>query len=70
MPKGTWTRVLVNATDGNYSAIICCPVCGGTAYLPHNVSADGVVTPSAVCPKVLAGRCTWHEFIVLDGWPP
>lgn len=31
----------------------------------HGITADGVVTPSAVCP---AKGCTFHEFIRLDGW--
>lgn len=57
--------------DG-FKATICCPLCGHSAFLPHDVDAQGVVTPSVVCPHhdVEGIRCTWHEYIVLDGWPP
>lgn len=43
-------------------------VCGtGHAGLidEHDIDEHGRVTPSVVCTD-----CDWHEFIVLEGWPP
>ena len=75
MPPGTWTHFPKSPPgaepfDREYNATICCPMCGNLASLPHAVSPTGVVTPSAVCPNhsVVGINCTWHEWIVLDGW--
>lgn len=50
-----------------YWAEICCPGCGhvGLIGTQHTVMTDGAVRPSDVCPFP---PCTFHEFIVLDGW--
>ena len=31
----------------------------------HTISADGLVTPSTVCPEE---SCDFHEFVLLEGW--
>lgn len=33
----------------------------------HTISAEGVLSPSWVCPYE---GCDWHEFAILDGWQP
>lgn len=38
-----------------------CPSCGAEGDLTdHEIDADGVVSPSVVCPA-----CDWHEHVVL-----
>ena len=51
-------------------ATMVCPGCGkewsiGTKN--HTIAADGVVSPSWVCPGT---GCGFHEFIHLVGWTP
>ncbi len=42
----------------------CCPGCGVTMRLDHEVDAAGVISPSLDCPL-----CSYHESgVVLDGW--
>jgi hypothetical protein len=41
-----------------------CPVCHCCPTVDnHSIADDGRVSPSVVCPL-----CTFHEYIVLDGW--
>ena len=50
-------------------AFLCCPGCRKIWTLGkrnHKVDANGVVTPSDVCPD--PAGCKFHEFITLDGW--
>lgn len=59
---------------GANAVAIMCPVCKLRTHLNelHHVSAQGVVTASCMCPRMTCGdgvaRCTWHEFITLEGW--
>lgn len=58
MVKGSWRRF------GRAAVVICCQGCGFVARLPHEVAADGTVTPSVVCPK----PCGFHDMVKLEGW--
>jgi hypothetical protein len=49
----------------NLSATLVCPQGHRGSLLEHDISDDGVVTPSCVCPF---DGCTWHEIVRLDGW--
>lgn len=49
-------------------AVITCPRCQKEYVLSgnvHQVSRDGTVTPSLVCPCV---PCDFHEFVTLKDW--
>jgi hypothetical protein len=60
---GTWKGL---KTGAERSASFTCPLCRQTGVLTnHTISAEGVVTPSLVCPT---SGCTFHEFIELEGW--
>lgn len=50
-----------------YWAELVCPGCGHGAMVGrhHTVDANGVVSPSSVCPHA---PCAFHEFVVLDDW--
>lgn len=64
-PPGTWRG---GTLYGKRTAQLACPLCGLRASLSgHQIADDGTVTPSVVCPHA---PCTFHEFIVLDGWTP
>jgi len=44
-----------------------CPKCKEPSLLSvHTIRADGVVTPSYVCPDK---KCGYHEFVNFAGWP-
>lgn len=46
--------------------LLTCPVCGKWAMLPHRVDAQGLVTPSVVCPYP---PCPMHlSPVTLEGW--
>ena len=53
-----------------------CPVCKLRTHLNelHRIDTQGHVTASVMCPRMTCGdgiaRCTWHEFITLEGWAP
>ena len=48
------------------TANVSCPTCGQVASLSgHSIAADGMVTPSLVCPYP---GCTFHEYVKLEGW--
>lgn len=65
---GKWRRVVL---DGVKTAEIRCPKCGGIVRISndpdrgHEIDADGMVTPSLVCPRV---RCDFHETVMLEDW--
>lgn len=63
--RGVWKL------DGEGSATMSCPTCGGLAPLTdHEIRADGVVAPSLVCPNLVDGDpCTFHDHVKLVGWP-
>lgn len=59
---GTWKGL---HTPFGRKASFTCPDCGQTGSLAdHSIHDDGRVDPSVVCPY----DCTFHEFIVLEGW--
>lgn len=49
------------------SASFTCPAGHKGVLLDHEISADGTVQPSVVCPQ---DGCTFHDFVRLAGWPP
>jgi len=58
---GSW-KPLVDS--GKMSASFACPKCGKVGLLiDHEISKEGVVTPSVVC---ITGD--FHENITLEGW--
>jgi hypothetical protein len=55
--------------DGKNRIYLKCPLCGCECALDHDVDPNGYVNPSVVCPNKPDGKtCTFHEFVVLDGW--
>ena len=59
----TWLPV--HMKDNTLNATIVC-VNGHEGWLSeHTIDADGVVTPSCVCP---IESCDWHEMIQLQDW--
>lgn len=62
---GTWKGL---ETAQGKSASFTCPDCRQTgALVDHEILANGRVHPSVVCPTE---GCTFHKWIVLDGWSP
>ena len=62
---GTWTLVR-SKERGQVTARVACVDCGQSAPIWfHEITADGTVTPSLVCPME---GCSWHVHIKLDGW--
>ena len=58
-----WRAVML---DNERTVKFDCPKCHETGYLTdHEISADGVVTPSVQC---AAEGCEFHENITLAGW--
>lgn len=47
---------ILTCRDGHLSRIVS---------VVHSIAADGVVSPSYVCP---APGCSFHEFVQLVGW--
>lgn len=58
-----WIHALPESGD---KAIVWCPKCDLRAGLDHDISDDGTVTPSLVCPH---DGCDFHEWVQLAGWP-
>lgn len=52
-------------SDNKYRANIRCPNGHIGAIVDHEVSPNGSVNPSVVCP---AKGCSFHEFVQLTGW--
>lgn len=66
LPKGCWNATSRPDWERN-SAFLACPVCGEVARLPHGVDAQGIVTPSVVCPN--GPKCPMHlSPVKLLGW--
>lgn len=64
-PKGKWQPITHN---GEKSALVYCPSCGGfraSLVGTHEISDDGIVTPSLVCGN---DACNFHEQIKLQDW--
>lgn len=60
----TWRRLGV--AGGGISATMVCPNCNQpSALLDHVIAPDGTVYPSVECPN---DDCTFHEFVLLEGW--
>lgn len=62
LAEGTWKKVV------GRTVVIQCPICHKSACITgdsHKVAADGVVTPSVVCPYP---GCTFHEHVKLEDW--
>lgn len=56
---GTWK-------EAGTSASFTCPNCGQLAVLTdHDISDNGEVSPSVVCPH---DECTFHDRVTLVGW--
>lgn len=67
--KGTWKLLPANR-DKKQLILLTCPNCKGLCTLHngddyHAIAADGVVTPSVICPH---DSCDYHEFIRLLDW--
>lgn len=65
-----WNTEPIGPKKPVYSAELYCPTCGKpTTMVNHNISPEGVVTPSFVecADKERCGKT--HEFLILDGWP-
>jgi hypothetical protein len=59
--KGTWR-------PSSDKAIIACASCGNFGGLgKHEISPEGRITPSIVCPW---SPCTFHDYGILEGWRP
>ena len=50
---------------GTKYIFVVCPGCGSEYRLDHDISAEGVVSPSLECP---GGDCSFHDTIILVGW--
>jgi len=63
---GPWWHPLQNGDV--LSATIRCPDCQTVVTVTsHSIDAQGVVTPSVVCPM---DGCSWHVWVKLAGWQP
>ena len=60
---GQWR--LWNHDDTDY-VFVKCPGCGQEYRLDHDISVQGVVSPSLECP---GDECTFHDTVILAGWP-
>ena len=52
-------------SDGKRTAIVACANGHACSISGHEIASNGRVTPSLVCPT---DGCTWHVFVVLEGW--
>lgn len=72
LPPGTWRRM----PDG--MIVATCPECGTLAVLRHGtpspdcheIDDQGKVTPSVVCPGMHGQPCSFHRYVLLEGWDP
>lgn len=51
---------------GVQQVYMICPGCGEEYRLDHDISAEGVVSPSLECPS--QNDCGFHDTVVLLGW--
>jgi hypothetical protein len=54
-------------TMARFKATMTCPDGHGMILRNHRIAANGMVSPSVVCPNP---ACGFHEFVRLDGWTP
>ena len=67
LKPGHYAKSLDPRRDRCGWAIVCCPGCEWlfTIGRNHEVTADGAVSPSLVCPY---GGCSFHQFVRLEQW--
>jgi hypothetical protein len=53
-------------TMNRFKATVTCPSGHLMTLRAHRVKADGIVSPSVVCP---ASECGFHEYVQLKDWP-
>lgn len=63
LQPGTWNLW----STGKRRVLFACPLCGDVGLLNHEISDEGIVTPSVQCPSL---NCTFHDMIKLLGWVP
>lgn len=56
----------VTEPRSRYKATVWCPACGLRIGITHEISDDGTLSPSLVCPH---DGCDFHEWVQLTGWP-
>lgn len=59
--KGQWKL------DSHGRVFCCCPGCGQIARLNHDITSDGMLSPSLECPTE---GCHFHRFAKLLDWNP
>ena len=64
IPRALWKTIWRGT--GAQTAMVRCPKCGLDCSLKHEISDDGVVTPSLGCPYK---GCNFHEWVTLEDWP-
>jgi hypothetical protein len=62
--NGTWN---LYEHDGLFSVMFKDTFGHIGSLTDHQISEDGIVSPSVVCPK---DGCSYHEHIRLEGWVP
>jgi hypothetical protein len=62
LSPGTWKGA---KTPQGRTALFCCPNGHIGSLSNHGIDSMGYVSPSVVCPE---HGCSFHEYIVLDGW--
>lgn len=70
--RGAWRPWLHPVFPGptfKHTAALLCPGCGRAFTLGgvHAIDANGVVSPSVVCPYP---PCVFHVFVRLEEWEP
>ena len=56
----------IKMTNGKRSASFNCPKCDGfISVTNHDISDNGEVNPSLVCPY---DGCGFHEWVILENW--
>lgn len=50
---------------GTEYIFVTCPGCGKEYRLDHDISAQGIISPSLECP---GPDCTFHNTVILVGW--
>lgn len=78
IPKGYWTLVTDPAYPGITLVQTQCPLCGESSLISpriHSIALDGTLHPSLVCQQYNVStqppvRCTFHEWVRLEGWVP
>lgn len=62
---GTGARIVGWKMPFPGRVIVTCPECNETGGLDHDVSVQGFVTPSLVCPN---DACSFHDWVALQNW--